>query len=141
LALIGVIAVAVIGLAVGVSPSGSSARSTTTATTSAPAASAQSIIDSPGFDAAGESCTLFASLISDLQAGKVTPSALTTQVASLEQQAEVASATDPGTFGRLASDAEVLARAIDANDTTTGPAAKALAADCQAILRAVPAGA
>lgn len=125
-ALLAVIVVAVIGLAVGVVPSKSAGTTPTTA--GAPAAGSSAL------GAARQSCTLFASLVSDLQAGKLTPEALGPRVAAVDQAASAAAGADRAAFAKLASDARALDVAVGSNDPTTGTAAQALATDCQAVL-------
>ncbi len=127
-ALLAVIVVAVIGLAVGVAPS------MTARTTPAPPTSGQSVAGSSGAAAAVQSCTLFASLVSDLQAGKVTPSELAPRATAIDEQAGAAAVSDRAGFAKLANDARAFDAAIAGNASTTGTAAQALATDCQGVL-------
>lgn len=131
LALVAAVAVAVIGLAVGASPSKTSVATPTSA--------ALPITDSPGIGPARQTCTLFATLVSDLQSGKLTPAALGPGVAAIDQKAGAASSADQATFAKLASDAHAFDVAVVGNDPATGQAAQALATDCQGILGSGPA--
>ena len=125
-----VIVVVVIGLAAGVSTTHSNV---TTATTALP------LTDSPGIGPARSSCSLFATLVSDLQAGSLTPANLGPRVASVDQQAGAAASADQATFAKLASDAHAFDVAIGTNASDTGQTAQTLATDCQAILGSAPA--